>query len=61
MNGSIRNIKIRNQIPILVPESEQTIAKIEIIETELHKERWAQCLNDGLNWWGIMTINGSSC
>jgi hypothetical protein len=25
----------------------------------LHQERWAQHLDEGLNWWGIMTSNGS--
>jgi hypothetical protein len=25
----------------------------------LHQERWAQHLDGGLNWWGIMTSNGS--
>jgi hypothetical protein len=25
----------------------------------LHKERWVQHLDRGLNWWGIMISNGS--
>jgi hypothetical protein len=62
-NRMTRNNRNRNNQPAAAEEVSVKKFNYEELTPEqvaaLHQERWAQHLDGGLNWWGIMTSNGS--